>query len=263
MESIVVFDSGLGGITALAEAAAAMPQENFIYYGDTKNVPYGPKRVEDIRSFLDEMMDAVSPCHPKAVLLACNTATVTSAAYLREKYAMPIIGMEPAVKPAVEKDAAHKRVLVLSTEGTSKSEKLKNLVNRVDKAGQVDVLPLPNLVEFAENFEFDTPDVRADLETILSSYPLDEYGAVVLGCTHFIWYREIFREILPPDMQILDGNAGTIRQLMRRLNGNIQTVGEGRIRVHFTGGMDARLMHFLEGALPLPVSVLGEELCRG
>ncbi|MDY3118671.1 MAG: glutamate racemase [Peptoniphilus sp.] len=250
-QSIVIFDSGLGGITALIEAIRAMPSENFIYYGDTAHVPYGPKDAEAIRGYLDCMMASTSVYDPKAVLLACNTATVTSADYLRKNYSFPIVGMEPAVKPAIEGDVDHKRILVLSTEGTGRSMRLRRLVERFDDERLVDILPLPNLVDFAERLEFDTDAVRFDLETILASYPLKEYGALVLGCTHFIWYRPLFRELLPNHVKILDGNAATVRQLMRKLDENIQRKGEGSLHMAFTGKVNNDTADFLHRVLPM------------
>lgn len=250
MESIVVFDSGLGGITALIEAIHAMPCEHFIYYGDTLHVPYGPKDPETIKSYLDDMMSFVAPYNPKAVLLACNTATVTAADYLRKRYRLPIVGMEPAVKPAIERDGSNKRILVLSTEGTSRSERLQSLVERFDNDHLVDILPLPNLVDFAERLEFNTIDVRADLESILSSFDLADYSAIVLGCTHFIWYRDLFSELLPDGVEVLDGNAATVRQLMRKLTGNICDDGEGSLAIHLTGKRREDVMNFLEEVLP-------------
>lgn len=254
MESIVVFDSGLGGITALIEAIHAMPCEHFIYYGDTLHVPYGPKDPETIKSYLDDMMSFVAPYNPKAVLLACNTATVTAADYLRKRYRLPIVGMEPAVKPAIERDGSNKRILVLSTEGTSRSERLQSLVERFDNDHLVDILPLPNLVDFAERLEFNTTDVRADLESILSSFDLADYSAVVLGCTHFIWYRDLFSELLPDGVEVLDGNAATVRQLMRKLNGNICDDGEGSLAIHLTGKRREDVINFLEEVLPVNFS---------
>lgn len=254
MESIVVFDSGLGGITALIEAIHAMPREHFIYYGDTLHVPYGPKDRETIKGYLDDMMSFVAPYNPKAVLLACNTATVTAADYLRKRYRLPIVGMEPAVKPAIERDGSNKRILVLSTEGTSRSERLQSLVERFDNDHLVDILPLPNLVDFAERLEFNTADVRADLESILSSFDLTDYSAVVLGCTHFIWYRDLFSELLPDGVEVLDGNAATVRQLMRKLNGNISDDGEGSLAVHLTGKRREDVMNFLGEVLPMNFS---------
>ena len=246
-DSIVIFDSGLGGVTALMEAIRAMPAEHFIYYGDTAHVPYGPKDAEEIQGYLDQMMAATRPYSPKAVLLACNTATVTSADYLRKIYTIPIVGMEPAVKPAIEHDVDRKRILVLSTEGTGKSARLRRLVEKFDDDRLVDILPLPNLVDFAERLEFDSDAVRYDLETILASYPLEEYGSLVLGCTHFIWYRDLFKELLPSHMEILD--AATVRQLMRKLEGKIKTEGEGSLRIRFTGEINDDTTSFLRRSL--------------
>lgn len=255
-DSIVIFDSGLGGVTALMEAIRAMPAEHFIYYGDTAHVPYGPKDAEEIQGYLDHMMASTRPYSPKAVLLACNTATVTSADFLRKKYTLPIVGMEPAVKPAIEHDVDLKRILVLSTEGTGKSTRLRRLVEKFDDDRLVDILPLPNLVDFAERLEFDTDAVRYDLETILASYSLEEYGALVLGCTHFIWYRDLFRELLPEHMEILDGNAATVRQLMRKLEGNIKKEGEGKLQMAFTGKLSEDTAAFLRSRLPKEVEFI-------
>jgi glutamate racemase len=136
---------------------------------------------------------------------------------MREKYDFPIIGIEPAVKPAVN-NSCGKRVLVIATPLTVKEEKLKNLVERVDNEHLVDLLALPRLVEFAERGEFESDEVIEYLKTQLASYDLSEYGELVLGCTHFNYFKDSLRKLLPDNVKLIDGSVGTINQLARMLN---------------------------------------------
>lgn len=255
-ECIVVFDSGMGGITALIKAMEMLPQENFIFYGDNKNVPYGTKSYEEIQKLMDRVIEDITPFNPKALVLACNTATVSSAEYLRKKYKLPIIGMEPAIKPAlIDPKDQDKRVLLLATEATSHSKKLSQLISNVDKESRVDILPMPSLVHFAENLQFDGPELMEDIHCLLSSYDFNDYKAVVLGCTHFIWYIDFFHKILPPHIQLVDGNVGTIRQLSRRI---VPTSGQekGSVSIYFTKTITPEKKKFLEEAIPRKIQWL-------
>jgi len=145
--------------------------------------------------------------------------------------------MEPAIKPAVEKNGKlHKRVLVTATPLTLKEEKLKNLISRVDNEHIVDLLPLPGLVKFAEDYRFDDADVRSYLEHELSAIDANLYSTVVLGCTHFLYYRHLLKRILPAAIDIIDGNAGTVRNLKNILEQkNIQVSGSGSVTYYTSG----------------------------
>ena len=127
--NIGIFDSGIGGMTLLHQAMIMLPQENFIFYADIDHVPYGTKTKEQVISYVDEVMQFMLAHDCKAVVIACNTATSVAAEIMREKYEIPIIGIEPAVKPAVEQSAG-KRVMVVATPLTIREEKLKNLVEK-------------------------------------------------------------------------------------------------------------------------------------
>jgi glutamate racemase len=168
-----------------------------------------------------------------AVVIACNTATAVAAQTMREKYDFPIIGIEPAVKPALSSSHG-KRVLVIATPLTVRERKLHSLMERVDNEHLVDLLALPRLVEFAERGEFETKEVYGYLEKELSAYELDQYGELVLGCTHFNYFKDSLRIILPENVKLIDGSAGTIRQLARRTGINpVNTPYNGDMNVDY------------------------------
>ncbi len=222
MMNIGIFDSGIGGMTLLHQALVSLPNENYIFYADTDHVPYGTKTREQVISYVDGVMHFMKEHGCRAVVIACNTATAVAAELMRNKYDFPIIGIEPAVKPAVTSSNG-KRVLVVATPLTVKEEKLKHLVELVDNEHLVDLLALPRLVEFAERGEFESAEVFAYLKKELSAYDLDRYGELVLGCTHFNYFKDSLRQLLPNQVRLIDGSEGTIRQLARVIGTRIQT----------------------------------------
>lgn len=222
--NIGIFDSGIGGMTLLHQAMVLMPHENFIFYADTDHVPYGTKTREQVVSYVDGVIRFMAEHDCKAVVIACNTATAVAAEQMRRRYApLPIIGIEPAVKPAVA-ESAGKRVLVVATPLTVHEKKLQKLVERVDDGHLVDLLELPGLVEFAERGEFVSDRVTAYLQEKLSGYALDNYRELVLGCTHFNYFKDTFRALMPPQIHMIDGSLGTVRQLMRVLDARRELV---------------------------------------
>lgn len=214
--NIGIFDSGIGGLTLLHQAMVLMPHENYIFYADTDHVPYGTKSKEQVVSYVDEVLRFMIAHRCKAVVIACNTATAVAAEMMRSTYDIPIIGIEPAVKPAVE-ESDGKRVMVVATPLTVREEKLHNLVERVDDEHLVDLLALPRLVEFAERGEFVSDDVTAYLKEQFAGYELQNYGELVLGCTHFNYFKDTFRKLMPEQVHIIDGSLGAVRQLARVL----------------------------------------------
>jgi glutamate racemase len=231
------FDSGIGGITVLHEALKVLPNEDYIYYADTLNVPYGPKPKAEVKKYIFNAIEFIIKQGVKAIVIACNTATSVAIADLRAKYSIPIIGMEPAVKPAIRNNKdINKRVLVTATALTLKEEKLQNLIAKLDSGHIVDLLALPGLVQFAESFEFDEQIVLPYLQGQLSKYDLSKYGTIVLGCTHFPIYKDIFRKLLPPCVSIIDGNIGTVKNLERILTEmNALNEGSGNIVFYNSG----------------------------
>ena len=218
VSSIAFFDSGVGGITVLNEAIRHLPHEHYVYFADSKNVPYGTKTPEQVIRYVIDAVETLLPIGIKALVIASNTSTSIAIEELRRRYSFVVIGMEPAVKPALEK-CLHlgKRVLVLATPLTLKEEKFKKLVTGLDHFQYVDALPLPELVQYCETLEFDEGIIRPYFQSKFVDYDWNQYGAIVLGCTHYSFYHETLRRLLPSHVDIIDGNAGTVRHLMNKL----------------------------------------------
>lgn len=235
-KSIAVFDSGIGGITFLRDAVRALPTENFIYYADTDHVPYGTKPDDEVRRFVGEAVAFLQQQGIKALVIACNAATSAAVAELRKRYSFPILGMEPAVKPALAY-AGHRKVLVFSTSLTARGHKLKSLICRLEREHQIVTMPFDELVATAEAFDFDSPAVRGLIREKLASVDLKTFGAVVLGCTHFIYYRPLIEEGLLEGIRVFDGNFGTLKNLIRTLPGQDadRTPDRGNITFYSSG----------------------------
>ncbi len=232
------FDSGIGGLSVLERALEALPDEKFIYYADVAHVPYGEKTQDEIMAYTDAAVDFLIKLGAEAVVIACNTATSVAVAAMREKYPVTIIGMEPAVKKAVDL-YGDRRVLVAATPITVSGSKMKNLIERVDKHHLVDLVPMPALVRFAERGEFVSAAVAEYIGAALKNRNLGEYSSIVLGCTHFNYFKDTFRALLPENVRFVDGIDGTVCQLIRKL-GKTAKDGAGRgagsgVEYYFSG----------------------------
>ncbi|RNL93435.1 glutamate racemase [Sinomicrobium pectinilyticum] len=238
---IAFFDSGVGGLTVLYEGMKKMPGENFIYFGDSRHAPYGTKSREEIKELVFNAVDFLAAKGLKALVLACNTATSVAVKDLRKKYDFPIIGMEPAVKPAVENSEEYK-VLVCATDLTLREEKLNDLVRNLKADNKVDYLSLQELVMFAENFKINGSEVNAYLEKKLSQPDWSKYNSIVLGCTHFIFFREQIRKLIPEHIRILDGNEGTVNNLITKIE--VSNDSEGKRIKYYISGDEAEAGYF-------------------
>ena len=209
---IGIMDSGIGGLTVLKECLARLPEHEYLYYADSKNAPYGTKTREQVYELTAQAVDFLVKKEAEIIVLACNTATSAAAKGLRQKYNIPIIGMEPALKPAL-KLAKKKRVLVTATALTLSQKKFCDLINQLDIYDQVDFIALTELVAFAERGEFDKRVVTNYLAEKLAHLDTDLYGSVVLGCTHFPLFKECFEAIFPKNVAIVDGSIGTTNRI--------------------------------------------------
>lgn len=227
-----VFDSGVGGISTLAEIKRVLPGEHFIYFGDTRNAPYGTKDTAEVLEYIAKVADYLVSEGCKALVIACNTATGVGAAYLREHLAIPVIGMEPALKPAsmIRKNG---KILVLATPVTLNLPKFAMLMEKYGE-GAVPV-PCPGLMELVENEQDEK--ARTYLESVFSGYDMEKTDAVVLGCTHYVFLRKMIRSMLPEHIAITDGNHGVAMQLKRVLeqNGTNRISENGSIRFETSG----------------------------
>ncbi|MEF2965340.1 glutamate racemase [Paenibacillus sp. M1] len=231
---IAFFDSGLGGLTVLSAAMKKLPKEDFLFYADTLHVPYGSKPGEAVKQYIHESVKTIMREEVKAIVVACNTATSLAIAELRSMYDIPVIGMEPAVKPAVEQNrATGKRVLVFATPLTLKEAKYIDLVKRVDDMNIVDSIPLPELVQYCEALNFDKGVIADYLAGKLDGVDLNQYGTVVLGCTHYPFYGKLLADILPPHIQIIDGRTGTVNRLVQVLKARHLLSAEGQEDLKF------------------------------
>ena len=215
---IAVIDSGVGGISVLRELVKIMPEERFLYLGDSKNAPYGSKSREEVLEITKKNLDLLKKRGIKALVIACNTATSAAVRILREENPdLPIIGIEPAVKPAAML-GGHPRILIMATPLTLKEEKFKALVARFADKGEFIPLPCPKLAKLIESGEIDGEEIAQYLRALLSPFKDQQIDAVVLGCTHYPHVKQVIASHFPPETVILDGGEGTARETRRRLS---------------------------------------------
>ena len=194
-QPIGFFDSGVGGISVLREARALLPREHFIFYGDNAHAPYGSKDEEEIRTLTWDAVQILLAQNIKALVVACNTATSAAAASLRQALTLPVIGMEPALKPATQLRHGG-TVLVMATARTLSLPKFQLLMQRY---GQDAVpLPCPGLMEFVERGILRGEALTRFLGDLLAPYLDRQVDAVVLGCTHYVFVRDAIAALFPP-----------------------------------------------------------------
>lgn len=214
---VAVFDSGVGGISVLREMVRLMPKENFYFFGDSANAPYGTKTVEQVRELTLQKVAQMAEKGIKGIVIACNTATSAAINQLREIYTdIPVVGIEPAVKPAaMQKKGA--KVLVLATPGTVQGTKFRTLMAQYEEQATVIPVGCPGLMEFVEAGKMDGEELENYLKRLLYPYLSGGVDAVVLGCTHYPFVRDTIAKVIGEDVFIIDGSAGTARELQRRL----------------------------------------------
>ncbi len=214
---VAVFDSGVGGIGVLREVRKALPHENLLYFGDGAMAPYGGRPTAQVRELVCTHAARLLK-RAKALVLACNTATAAAAAELRTLYPqIPIIGMEPAVKPALAV-LPHPKILILATPATLREEKLKGLLERHRADATFYKCPAPGLVRLVEAGLANTPEADRYLTTILAPFTGEcRPDAVVLGCTHFPFAKAAISRAFGGQMPLFDGAFGTAQETARRL----------------------------------------------
>lgn len=213
-----VFDSGVGGLSVLGEISQLLPRESLLYVADCGNIPYGEKTPEFIRQRCVTIARFFHERGAKALVLACNTATVAGVAQVRELYPdWPIVGMEPAVKPAAA--ATRSGVVgVLATTGTLQSAKFAALLDRFAADVQVITQPCPGLVELIETGDLASPAIRQLLQGYLEPLLTAGCDTIILGCTHYPFLKPLLREMIPASISLIDTGAAVARQLQRLLS---------------------------------------------
>ena len=243
------FDSGLGGISVLHEARRVMPNENYLFFGDNKNAPYGSRPLEEIRALSAAGIARLLARGVKAVVIACNTVTSAYAEIIRaERPDLPIVGMEPALKPA--HFARHGgEVIVLATDATLRLSKFERLMAQY--GSDAICVVGEGLVELVEGGRSRSPEAQEQVRKLLAPYMDRQIDAIVLGCTHFPFLREPIARLFP-EAQIFDGLEGTAQRLKYLLDerGLRSTGTAGSVEYQSSGGEKSiRLMKALMAEL--------------
>ena len=215
---IGVYDSGIGGLTVLKALQQRLPDENYLYFADSGFVPYGEKSMQEIAERAMHVADLLVESHQvKALVVACNTATAAAIKQIRDEFSIPIIGMEPGIKPAVA--ATESGVIgVLATPATLNSTKYTNLKDSHGHVARVLEQPCPGLAARIEAGYTEDADTEAMLEGFLR--PLLEQNAdtIVLGCTHYPLVRPLIEQIVGKDVTIIETGAAVAREVERQLD---------------------------------------------
>lgn len=214
-EYIAVFDSGVGGISVLRELAKLMPEENYLYFGDSANAPYGKRTTAEVKQLTMDAARMLMARGIKALVVACNTATAAAIRDLREAYPDTIIvGIEPALKMAADRFPGG-YIGVMATPVTLREDKFVQQVERFSGV-TVSTIPVPDLVGLVEQGHINDEAVEDLLRPVLEPYA-GKLDAVVLGCTHYPFAAKTVSKILGEQTAVLDGGEGTARETRRRL----------------------------------------------
>lgn len=227
MSKIGVFDSGIGGLNILEELKKLLPNEDFLYFGDSDNCPYGTKSQEDLIKIVSRIVEYFRDNDCKLIVIACNTATTRCMKSLREMYPdMIFVGTVPAVKMACD-NKCHD-TLVLATEGTIASERVHELIydNKNDDQ-EIYLVACNGLAEAIEDKNNELID--SILYNTLKEYLDYSIDSIVLGCTHYPWAKENISKLFP-DAELYDGSIGVAKEVKRQLElHNLNGTGKGEV----------------------------------
>ncbi|MDY6457523.1 glutamate racemase [Acinetobacter faecalis] len=255
---IGIFDSGVGGLSIAIEIARHLPNEHIVYYADTANVPYGPRDDQNIRELTAHAIEWLYRKGCKVAVVACNTASAFSLDYLREHYGenFPIIGLVPALKPAVLQTTT-KTVAVLATPATFRGNLIKDVVQRFAIPANVTVLPITclELVPFVEAGEQMSEECLTTLQKILQPAVDQQADYLVLGCTHYPFLKPAIQYIFAEKLKLIDSGQAVARQTSRILIKNELLFEQGlhsdlRISCYVSGNNADTLTPVLQHLIP-------------
>jgi glutamate racemase len=209
---IGIFDSGIGGISVLAEIIKILPEEEFIYYADTLHAPYGIKSEEVIQALSVRAAKFLSSIGIKSLVVACNTATSVAIDEIRNICTFPVIGMEPALKPAMQLGSKGK-IIIMATPLTLKSKKFNTLAYHYKHLAEIIPFPCTGLVEIIEQGYIHGQEIENYLTNLFSTVNKDEVSTIVLGCTHYVLIKKEITKIAGSKIPVIDGNCGTAKHL--------------------------------------------------
>ncbi len=239
---IVFLDSGVGGLTYLSPAVEKLPDERFVYVADNANFPYGGRSYENLTEIVfDVTARVVDAFDPKAVVIACNTASVVTLSALREKFGIPFVGVVPAIKPAA--GLSKSAIGLLATEATVNSRYTDDLI--AEFAGSLPVKKFAGIkiVDFVENdfMESSEDEIISVLRPAADFFIREKIDSLVLGCTHFLFVKKQLEKLMGPGVRIVDSVEGVVNQLARIIDRNSPGSGSGdSIRFFLTGDNSVR-----------------------
>lgn len=232
-----IFDSGVGGLSVLKEIREMLPHEDILYLADTANCPYGSKTREQIRRLASGIARFLISQGAKLIVVACNTASVASLAHLRAEFAIPFVGMVPAVKPAASSSRS-RRVGVMATSATFQGEMFDDLVRKFASDVEIVRQVCPGLVQVVEKGQVDSPETDQMLADYVRPLIEAQVDTIVLGCTHYVFLRRAVQNLVGPDVAVIDSGQAVARQVTRVLEDNALVNAKGDVgkTLYFTTG---------------------------
>ena len=231
---IGIFDSGVGGITVLKEVQRALPKENYIYLGDTKNFPYGNKSKEEIIRFAIENVEYLINQGVKIIIIACGTATSQAIEVLHQKYEIPIIGIiEPTIEYVKKKN--YTQIGVIATEGTIRSGAWENKLKEKILGIEVINRACPMLATIAEEGRATGEEGRRAIKEYMKTFKEKKIDKIILGCTHFPIYEQVIREELKYNVELIN-TGNTVADYLKRYleEKNLCNITGGNIKINLT-----------------------------
>ena len=243
---IGLFDSGVGGLSIMKEVRQLLPEEDLIYFADSAYCPYGVKPSDVIRARCFSICDFLIEQSVKLIVVASNTTSVAGLDIIRMRYNIPIVGVEPAIKPAAEK-SRNGKIGILATGVTLKGERFSSLIERYGSGVEVFTQPCPGLVELVEEGKLNDPET----ETLLHHYmdPILAHGSdtIVLGCTHYPFLRPVVQAIAGPETTVIDTGKAVARQVSRIINSlNPVPTGQKGKEIFYTSGATAKVTQTIQ-----------------
>jgi len=263
---IGVFDSGIGGLSVLRHLQRELPNEDLIYVADSGYAPYGERPAAEVLQRAETISRFLLAQGAKLIVIACNTATAIAAAALRKRLPLPVVGVEPGLKPASNR-TRNGVIAILATQGTLKSAKYDRLVNRYGQQVTVISQVCKGLADLVEQGALHTAETHSLLQKYLAPIMEQRADTIVLGCTHYPFLIPRIRQIVGDGVEIIDTGAAVAKQVHRRLEPDLlhpRRERSGNISIYTSGDseqLSQRLEHYWPGATlvsPLPIPEHGQ-----
>jgi glutamate racemase len=253
---IGIFDSGVGGLSIWKELVRVLPNESIVYYADNKHCPYGPKSKEEIKKLASKVVDFLIKKQCKIIIVACNTATAAAIDFLRSRYKIPFIGMEPAVKPAAL-NSKTKSIAVLATEGTFNGKLYIETSQKFASDVELNIQVGDKLVNIVEKGLIKTEETKAHILELVKPLVKKNIDHLVLGCTHYPFLIDVLTDALPDNVKIIDPAPAVVKQTHRVLfkNNLLRNINAEPFYEFYVSGDSTVLHSMLKELTCLPYKV--------